>query len=579
VRRYRSYRCGVLSTQQFERDLADLTPGQFEQLTHVVVLQEHPNAQKLKAPDFGADVLDDPTSKRPRVWQVKHYVGPGEINWTQCEESLDRAVVKWRPREVTFVFPRDLTGKGQQDFNRRLVQGRSITVTNWTASRLNAELERYPAIRRSFFPHRTDQLHEVLRAARLSEKPADGVAFLEHGLDLAKLAAELDPHFDYELRSRPEHLPSVSWDPAPFMSVAARGGGKESVIAAYAKPGTDAAAVTWSFTEDDAGEEARHRVYRALARGESVELTEGMMVHADPLPVAMRAIIERVGPLTETNRVLRLAPAEAVGSITVTMEGASPLSPALEFPMRAAPPKPGEDAALVGLTSGVLLYVGFEQTAPNAGTLHISPTMDLTASAAENAAAVATMLDLLTHALRVQGPMVGEDAELDLRPDTDPDLLGRLDALAEVYGAVIEIESRTGTQIRVPEVVTRDDANGAINLAALLRQRRTSGQSSLKTTLHVAAQQAAALAGRLADTCQITVPFEQDLMAKSVRFGWARLTFERVQVAAQPPDANGIVGLRIEADGEIELQLIEEPLPTDVALDLATGKWRSAVLS
>jgi hypothetical protein len=205
--------------------------------------------------------------------------------------------------------------------------------------------------------------------------------------------------------------------------------------------------------------------------------------------------------------------------------------------------------------------------------------MDLSASAAENAAAVATMLDLLTHALRLQGPLVGDDAELDLRPETDPDLLGRLNALAEVYGAVIEIESRTGTQIRVPDVVTRDDAASAINLAALLHDRRTSGRSELKTAQHVPSQQTAALASRLADTRQITVPFEQDLMGKSVRFGWARLTFERVRVVAQPSDSNRIVGLRIEADGEIELHLIDQPLPTDVALDVATGNWRSAVLS
>jgi hypothetical protein len=157
----------VLSTEQFERDVADLTPGQFEQLVYAVVLKDHPRAQKLKAPDFGADVLDDPTSKRPRVWQVKHY--PKKINWSHCQESLDRAFHKWRPAEITFVFPPDLTGNDHQDFNDKLVGRQNVPIERWTASHLNEALERYPAIRRSYFPHRTDALHEVLRAARLTE--------------------------------------------------------------------------------------------------------------------------------------------------------------------------------------------------------------------------------------------------------------------------------------------------------------------------------------------------------------------------------------------------------------------------
>lgn len=162
----------MLPTKQFERDLADLTPDQFEQLVAALVRKEHANAQKLKAPDFGADVLDDPASRRPRVWQVKHY--PDRISWTLCKESLDRAVAKWRPREVIFVFPRDLTGKDHQEFNDELVGKHLVPVERWTASRLNEALEEPPAIRRSFFPHRTDTLHEIRRAAQRPRRPLKG---------------------------------------------------------------------------------------------------------------------------------------------------------------------------------------------------------------------------------------------------------------------------------------------------------------------------------------------------------------------------------------------------------------------
>jgi hypothetical protein len=74
------------------------------------------------------------------------------------------------------------------------------------------------------------------------------------------------------------------------------------------------------------------------------------------------------------------------------------------------------------------------------------------------------------------------------------------------------------------------------------------------------------------------VPFEHDLLGHTIRYGWARMTYERVRVAARPSSRQGVVDLRLEADREMELQLIEGPLPSDVALDLATGQWRSVVL-
>jgi hypothetical protein len=160
-----SFAC-VQATKQFVRDLEDLGDEMFEQFVFAIVLKSYPNAQKTKAPDFGADVLDDPASLKPRVWQVKHY--PHNISWTKCQESLDRAYKKWRPSQVTFVFPQDLSGLAHQTFNDKLVGRQPVDVDRWTASRLNEAVERYPELRRSYFPDRTDQLQEVLRAAQLS---------------------------------------------------------------------------------------------------------------------------------------------------------------------------------------------------------------------------------------------------------------------------------------------------------------------------------------------------------------------------------------------------------------------------
>jgi hypothetical protein len=566
----------VITTREFERDLADLTPQDFEQLVYAVVRREHPDAVKLAAPDFGADVVDDPASKKPRVWQVKHY--PDDIHWTDCEKSLARATQKWAPGRVTFVFPQDLTGKNQQDFTVKLVTGKPVPVDSWAASRLNDELEKHPAIRRSYFPHRTEVLHEVLKAANLAERPVDGPAFLQHGMTLAGLVEELDPHFDYELRNRPDHLPPVSWEQPPFMTATLRGEGKESVMAAFVKSEADPVDLTWTFTDDEAGERARLQLYRALGRGEPVALNEGVTVRATPAPLAIREVIDEVQREVQGQSVLTIEPAGDTVPVTLVLEGEGALARRLIFEMRSAPPKNNENGAWVGISSGVLLYLGFTETGPDSVRFEVSPLLDLGPSPALNALATNTMLDLLTHPLLLEGPLFGQEARLDLGRDMSEEDYEPLRFLNAAYEALIEIEARTGDRFHLPETLGNDAAVAAVNLAALLRDKKTTGRSNLRTTVHVHSEQVQQVASRMAESRQLTVPFEHDLLDHTVRHGWARITYEKLTVGLQQPDQNGLVNLRVEAAGEAEIQLIDEPLPSDVAIDLATGRWRTTVL-
>jgi hypothetical protein len=77
----------VLSTKEFERDLADLTPDRFEQLVYAVARREHDHAQRLKAPDFGANVL----TRNPRglAGAAKHSGGQhkSDADDRQCDAS------------------------------------------------------------------------------------------------------------------------------------------------------------------------------------------------------------------------------------------------------------------------------------------------------------------------------------------------------------------------------------------------------------------------------------------------------------------------------------------------------------
>ena len=69
-------------------------------------------------------------------------------------------------------------------------------------------------------------------------------------------------------------------------------------------------------------------------------------------------------------------------------------------------------------------------------------------------------------------------------------------------------------------------------------------------------------------------------MEQTVRCGWARLSFETVRTAFRE-DAGATqehVHVRVEAGGEVEVSLVDQPLPSDVALDPRTGDWRCTVL-
>jgi len=48
--------------------------------------------------------------------------------------------------------------------------------------------------------------------------------------------------------------------------------------------------------------------------------------------------------------------------------------------------------------------------------------------------------------------------------------------------------------------------------------------------------------------------------------------------ALERPDLRQALGLGIEAAGEVDVQLIAEPLPSDVAFDPASGRWSSVVV-
>ena len=84
-------------------------------------LAEDGRVVRLRAPDGGLDTVlpDEHDARRAtRGWQAKRHAG--RIDWADCERSLDRAVDTWKPRRVTFTFPRALTRGEHEKFAERL---------------------------------------------------------------------------------------------------------------------------------------------------------------------------------------------------------------------------------------------------------------------------------------------------------------------------------------------------------------------------------------------------------------------------------------------------------------------------
>ncbi|MGI8414567.1 MAG: hypothetical protein ACR2QA_19175 [Solirubrobacteraceae bacterium] len=146
----------------------------FEDLVYALVQIDEPTARQLKPPDAGRDtIVPAAGGQSERVWQAKHHTDA--INWKKCRESLEQALSKRDPGEVTFVFPINMTEGKEQGLIDLRADFQQVTIPEpWTLGTLREKLIRHPEIRRAHidavvgFDH--DFAREMLeRGARLRE--------------------------------------------------------------------------------------------------------------------------------------------------------------------------------------------------------------------------------------------------------------------------------------------------------------------------------------------------------------------------------------------------------------------------
>jgi hypothetical protein len=129
--------------------LTELTPDQFEVLAFLLAREEFPGTVHIRQNDYGLDArLPDPDGKTIRGWQAKRFTGA--IAWSQCQDSVRRAIAFWRPVRITFVFPKILSGGEQQQFRQQLIERFPLaTLDGWDASEVQARMRDTPGGQRA----------------------------------------------------------------------------------------------------------------------------------------------------------------------------------------------------------------------------------------------------------------------------------------------------------------------------------------------------------------------------------------------------------------------------------------------
>lgn len=470
--RVRDYLLIVAPREVTARDLRDVGDQRFEQIVASLVLAEHPDAERLAAPERGADVLLPATpSRRARVWQVKHY--PDDIAWKKCEESLDDAIASYDPEQVVFVFPRDLSKPHRDRFEERLVKRHpDVTVKYWGLHRIQEALARHPDISiRYFGEDRGDLLPGVIRAVQQGGKELETTRDLaDRAFALDAFADVADPSFEYEMSSGSAFRKPQLWEQPPFMVFHETRGDRRLSAAAWLRPEADAD-VSCGFTHDDDGNRAREQVREAFAAGKPIELPKGAWIEIRNAPIVAKEALDSSAQEGFEDETSTLTPG---GSVDFTLRlGSADDAPRRTFAVRSVPPSKAFQRSFGCISDGLALFAEFALTElPNVELnlrINVRPVRD----PAVNAAAARFMLAFFrADEVFCTAPELLPDAGLVIsgadKPEIDGSVLASLAVDLALFDALTIIEERFGP-IDTPDRFSRREFEEVIEAAQTLK--------------------------------------------------------------------------------------------------------------
>ncbi len=423
--------------------------------------------RKMRAPDGGADSLVlRPDGTVVGVLQAKHHVR--SINWDDCEHSLDRAVETWRPVEqVIFAFPVNFSAGNQRRLFELQARQPTIDVAAWELAKLVRMLDEHPEVGPRFFgPDARSVQDTVARSLGLRGQTVNNVSELvARARELGAATDELDPNFIYQQSSGPLSVPPPRWEDLPWMTAEIEGRRERVRIDVWARQEAGIGLPTWSFTDDDAGRQAWENARVAMARGEQVEISEGLRVSLAPAPVVVR---ELAGLKPVGKGMLKIQPVEPVPA-AIEVHGETVI--AREFDVRPVFPQASHDVAFAGEQDGLWFEVGLALAEAPRAQMSVSISQRFGSSAGINARAAEFLIAFLTCKRLVMSapglvPDEGVDEAIEVRQD--PEVLDYLRTCVAVYGELAFIERELGIDLPILGPILHEDLEAISTIASAL---------------------------------------------------------------------------------------------------------------
>ncbi|MFZ1996643.1 MAG: hypothetical protein WAU75_21195, partial [Solirubrobacteraceae bacterium] len=367
-----------------------LDPKAFEALVFDVVFAEYPGANALAAPDGGADVLVPVADgQRAGVWQAKRHVS--RINVAECEKSLKAAIATYEPESVVFVFAKDLTANEVKAFEKRLRElgaEAGVDVSYWGLSALRARVQDNPRLRVRHLSYDEQTLLDIFASQR------SGASVVARTFGLRDVLGAEDPAYEYTVELQTTEF-KPRFKPTDRVTLVASHGEQHLRLAANPRNPNAGPVMTWGFTNDDTGHQAREEALLAVARGDKeVTVEAGFAADLTAAPKVMRESVEKTTAASRRMRVIFTPGPPIPLSITVVKGGVETSQRKLNvYPF---PPSGTFTHCYVGLDRGFMPFLGFRVIDGDPRIqLALAPMLELGDDARENTAATRFNLDLV----------------------------------------------------------------------------------------------------------------------------------------------------------------------------------------
>ena len=457
-------------------NLFDLSNDDFEELVFLLAQAQFPKVVRLRAPDGGVDAIL-PTSNRDyaRGWQAKCY--RQQINWSECEKSLDTAIAWYALPRITFCFPVDFTRHQERAFAERLAtRHRGVLVDTWTKTELLRRLlddgHRGARVRTRFFgdADRQERIERALLAGGRLDNAPDMLGRLH---EVARVAARSDPHYQYVTSSFELGDAEPTPHPARVIGVAVARDGLVSRIDATPRasdpPNLPRGHLT--FSDDDAGRAAAEAVAEALRDGTPVAVQDGVVVCFDDAPALLREMLvdvpHRGGLTLDPNG--RIFPARIEIDTTGT-------AGALELDLAEQPGTLSDGIVFRGEIAGLSIELALRRDA-HGSSAAIAWKYGFPSQPAE--AALHHRIALFLRALHQKGDLKlasridpARSFEFKIAQTPEPAALTQLE---EFFGAVATVETWVGRDVVARLPLRPDDEHAVVTASQLVRDQAMPG--------------------------------------------------------------------------------------------------------